>query len=95
MSNMHEILKASRKAHDRTVALDGAVEMVQRARRMREDGVLDVSISGVHLTQEAFEAMPWGTALFTETVLGEYTRRSVLVDDVVVFCLANTERRAT
>lgn len=88
--DMHSILCASRKAHDRTVALDTAVEMVQRIARMKEDGVIEVSSAGVHLTQAAFDAMPWGTALFTDMRLGEYTRRSTMVDGVTVFCLRNS-----
>ena len=65
-----------------------AVIMARDLQEMYKDGILSVDRTGVHMTEAAMNAIPWGIPVFTcEPHSPGWVRQFVMVDGVKVYCL--------
>jgi hypothetical protein len=91
-ADIAKIIMTADKVMGSTTAMSESVVMARSLVWMYDKGVLSVDRRTVHMTEEAFDTIPWQLPFFSEEPHSEmYTRKFVMLDDVKVFCLVPRE----
>lgn len=78
-----------------TKAMSESFIMARDLFKLYDNGVLSVDRGTVHMTEESFNAIPWeDSCVSIEPRSAEYDRKSVFVDEVMVFCLVKVQKNA-
>jgi hypothetical protein len=94
-ADIGKIITTADKIMGSIKSMSESVIMARGLVRMYDNGVLSVDRCTVHMTEEAFDAIPWLLPLFsTEPHSEMYTRKFVMLDDVKVFCLVKVPENA-